>query len=199
MQTAIHNPPNWVDRFNWPEVFGTAQPVVVDLGCGKGNFLLWLAGANPGMNYLGVDRLLIRLRKVDKKIQRAQLKNVRLLRIEASYLVTRLIPDSSICAYFIFFPDPWPKRRHHSRRLINPGFVAELNRSLEPGGEINIATDHEDYFRHIENVMETAGSFEDLPPLTFPEDARTEFETEFLKAGHSVYRMRWRKISAKSG
>ena len=167
------------------------RPLEIDIGCGKGGFLLWAAGTQPATNFLGVERQLIRLRKVDKKILDRQLTNVRLLRVEAGYLVGKLIPAQSVTAYHIFFPDPWPKRRHHSRRLFQPVFIQELHRTLKPEGAVNVATDDLEYFAQIQKVMRESGRFCELAAVPLPVEAQTEFEKIFLAQGKSIGRAKF--------
>ena len=189
--SAIVKPANYLDPLDWGAVFGRVAPVEIDLGCGKGGFLAWAAGQEPAHNFLGVDRLLVRLRKADKKVERAGLTNVRLLRLESSYLVARLIPAASVAVYHIFFPDPWPKRRHVTRRLFNADFLCAVDRTLQPGGVINVATDDASYFELIERVARAAGRFEVAAPLALPAEARTEFEQLFVAQGLPIFRARY--------
>lgn len=191
VQTAIYSPPNWIDPLDWQQVFARPLAIEVDIGCGKGSFLLWAAQRRPGSNFVGVERLLARLRKVDRKIQRLGLANVRLLRIEAGYLVARLIPAESVAVYHIYFPDPWPKRRHRRRRLFTADFVSHLHRTLQPGGVVNIATDCDDYFSEIKKLMSGSGRFVETQPEHLPPEARTDFEREFLAAGREIGRCRF--------
>jgi tRNA (guanine-N7-)-methyltransferase len=191
--TAIWTPSNWMDPMDWQEVFGNEQRIDVDIGCGKGSFLLCSAQTHPGTNFVGVDRLLRRLRKVDKKIRRLGLQNVRLIRIEASYFVRYLVPMATVSAYHIYFPDPWPKRRHHQRRLMSASFLTDLHRTLRNGGAVHCATDHEEYFQWIrEECSRVAGLIETQPEILQAE-TRTDFEREFLTVGKQIYRCRWVK------
>jgi tRNA (guanine-N7-)-methyltransferase len=191
--TAIYVPPNWVEPLDWRGVFGNERRIEVDIGCGKGSFLLWSAQTRRDANFLGVDRLLRRLRKVDRKIQRLGLPNLRLLRVEASYLVGYLVPVASVSAYHIYFPDPWPKRRHHQRRLMSAAFLSSLYRTLCRDGAVNCATDHEEYYRWIQGEFRKADGFMEDQPDIPGEERRTDFEREFLAAGKQVYRCRWVK------
>lgn len=191
MQTAIYRLANWLDPLDWATVFDRPQPVEIDIGCGKGSFLLWAAQARPEHNFVGVERQLVRLRKVDKKIQRLGLLNVKLMRIEASYFVSKLVPSGSVSAYHIYFPDPWPKRRHHSRRLFDATFAGELHRTLTRGGAVNIASDDSDYFARIRAVMGESRLFVAKPPEALPPEARTEFENVFLGQGKLIHRTRF--------
>ena len=188
---AIYAPPNWLDPLDWRQVFQTAGPIEVDVGCGKGGFLLWAAQARRGSNFVGIERRLVRLRKVEKKVQRLGLTNIRLIRIEASYCIGKLVPDDSISVYHIHFPDPWPKRRHQARRLFQPGFVADLHRTLRKDGAVNVTTDDEDYFARIESVMAHGERFAGIAPERLPEEAMTEFERIFCAKGQPIYRGRY--------
>jgi tRNA (guanine-N7-)-methyltransferase len=191
--TAIYKPGNYLEPLDWHAVFGREAPVEIDVGCGKGNFLAWAARARLDHNFLGVDRQLVRLRKVDKKVQRHALSNVRLLRLEFSYLISKLIPDTSVAAYYIFFPDPWPKRRHAAKRLFQEAFVTELHRTLCKTGVVNVATDDAPYFAQITGLMNANVLFRSEAVEILPEEAQTEFEKIFLAKGHSIHRARWRK------
>jgi tRNA (guanine-N7-)-methyltransferase len=163
------------------ESFGNECPVEVDLGCGKGRFLLAHAQDYPDVNVLGIDRMLRRIRKIDRKAVRAGLTNVRLLRMEAYYAVAYLLPEAAISAYYILFPDPWPKRKHHDHRLFNPRFIDALYRTLLPGAPVHVATDHLPYFEEIYGILGAAADrFEEVPAWEPPAHARTDFELLYL-------------------
>jgi tRNA (guanine-N7-)-methyltransferase len=193
LPSSIYVPSNWVARLDWGEVFGNAQPVEVDIGCGKGSFLLWSAQTRATTNIVGVDRLLRRLRKIDRKVQRIGLPNVRLIRVEASYLVGFLVPEASVAAYHVYFPDPWPKRRHHQRRLIGGAFLSDLHRTLCEGGVVNCATDDVEYFQWIQQEFYRIGEYAETEAEVLPEAGRTDFERDFLATGTRFYRCRWVK------
>ena len=116
---------------------------------------------------------------------------VRLLRIEAGYFATKMVPDSSVTAYHIYFPDPWPKRKHARHRLINLAFVGELDRTLGQGGVVHVATDDLDYFAVIKKVFAASGRFEEQSPEHLPVEAQTEFEKIFLAQGKPIGRARY--------
>jgi len=196
--SAIYRPADWLTQFNWVEMFGNDRPVEVEIGCGKGGFLIWSARTFSDRNFLGVERQLDRLRRVDKKTQRAGLTNVRLLRIEAGYLVARLVRPESVAAYHVLFPDPWPKRRHHGRRLFSAAFVEEVSRTLAPAGYVNVATDHDEYEEWIRREMRVSRMFKEVPPVTLPVEARTEFERIFLATEKPIHRSRWQKCTTES-
>jgi tRNA (guanine-N7-)-methyltransferase len=189
--SALYKPADILTPLRWDELFGRSGPVEVEIGCGKGTFLAWAAKARPTSNFLGIDRLLLRLRKADRKLLRLGVTNVRLLRLEASYVVAKLIPTGSVAAYHIYFPDPWPKRRHAAKRLFRPSFVCQLRRTLKPDGEVHFATDSADYLAEVRQVMTARRDFTEAPAAELPEEARTDFEREFLAAGKHIHRCRF--------
>jgi tRNA (guanine-N7-)-methyltransferase len=191
IETALFRPASWIDPIDWKDVFGRSGPIEVEIGAGKGTFLAWAARTRPESNFLGVERRLDRLRKIESKIRRDRLGNVRLLRLEAGYLVSKLFPSDSVDVYHILFPDPWPKRRHAGNRLIQLPFVAELHRTLRSGGVVNLATDSEDYAAQMKRVMGESGKFEETAPEQLPVEARTDFEQEFIADGKPIYRYRY--------
>ncbi len=163
--------------------FDKPAPIEVDVGCGKGRFLLARAKDRPQTNYLGIDRMLRRIRKVDRKAVRAGLTNIRLFRMEAYYAISYLIPPESISGYYILFPDPWPKAKHHRHRLFDERFIEALHRTLLPGAPVHVATDHLPYFKEIQARMRAVdGHFEEIPAWEPAEHEQTDFELLFL--GH---------------
>lgn len=160
----------------------------VDLGAGDGGFLRDRAKRLPDTCFLGVERLLGRARKIARRSWRADLRNVRVARIEVSYAVKWLFPPASVSSITILFPDPWPKRRHHGNRLIQPGFMEDCRRCLRPDGWLAIKTDDEPYFDHVRRVLEVCQGFKpwdvDVAEL-LPE--KTDFERDFEKEGRSFY------------
>lgn len=194
-QAILYTPPSWFERLDWARVFPKAQPIEVDLGCGDGTLLLHWARKFPDRNWLGVERLKGRILKLERKAPRLGIAdNLRGLRIESGYAVEWLFPPASIAAYHIYFPDPWPKKRHHKRRLFQPEFVAALRWTLTTGGYVNLATDHRDYFAQMLEVFGAATGFERVEPLVpaTPEDM-TDFERDFVAEGRPVHRARFRK------
>jgi len=163
-------------------------PLVIDIGGGKGRYLLAAAGKAPHVRFLGIDRLLVRLRKIDRRLHRQGLRNVRLLRIEAAYALRYLIPSATVSRVTIFFPDPWPKRRHHPRRLLGPVFLNDLHRVLRPLARVDIATDHLEYFQVIQETFRRDPRFEAVEPFVTAPDEQTEFELEFLAQGLPIGR-----------
>jgi len=175
------------------EWFPSEQPLELELGCGDGSFLARFAEQHRERNFIGVERLHGRVKKLDKKARRAALTNVALLRFEAAYLVRYLIPADALTAIHVYFPDPWPKERHRVRRLIQPNFIRDAERVLRPGGVIYLRTDDLDYFDQMREVFAGNARYE---PIETPADLlalRTDFETEFNERGiptnHAAYRL----------
>src|SRR5213596_394967 len=152
-----------VERLNPAKIFERDAPLHVDLGCGDGSFLCALAQRMPDKNFLGIERLLNRVRVSARKA--ATLDNVRLLRVESSYAVRYLLPTESVERFYLLFPDPWPKRRHHRRRIVTPDFLGSIHAALEKNGVIYIATDHLDYFRKIRKIAASTPGFESMTSI----------------------------------
>ncbi len=187
-------PTDWAAPLDLPAVFGRVpQQLEVDLGCGKGRFLLARAAAHPETSFLGLDRQTRRLAKVERNAQRAQLANIRLLYAEAAYAVTHLLPPGSVAAYYIFFPDPWPKRRHHRRRLFDAAFLDALNITLLPRGCIHLATDHLDYFEHIRRLLAGDARLLETEAFVTSDEERTNFELIFIQQNKPIGRCSFAK------
>ena len=165
------------------DIFDLSRPVEVDIGCGKGRFLLARAAAHPDVQYLGIERLLLRVRKIDRKAQRGGLGNLRLIRLEAAYTLQYFIPEHAVRRFYLFFPDPWPKRRHHKRRLFDEAFRTLLWSRLAPGGEIQMATDHLDYFDEMQRQLDADNRFEAVPAMERAPEEQTDFELIFRSKG----------------
>ena len=186
-------PKSVTESLNWAEIFPRSAPIEIDLGCGDGAFLTAMAQSHPEHNFLGIERLLGRVSKVCRKVAREDLKNARVLRIDAAYAVEHLIPPESVTAFHLLFPDPWPKRRHHHRRAFTTKFLSCVHRALIAGGLFHVATDHPDYFHQIECLIAATETFvvsteqHDFPPTTF--------EQKFLNRGLSIQRLLLRKAS----
>ena len=176
----IYRPASYIDRLNLSDLFPSQQPLELELGAGDGSFLIAWAKANPQHNFIGIERLLGRIRKIERKANRAGLTNVRLMRIEASYFLEYLLPRHSITALHIYFPDPWPKRKHWKNRLINEAFTETCTRALVPGGTIFLRTDDAHYFAQMQSVFKGFTAVPTPPALS---TTLTDFERTFHKRG----------------
>ena len=193
-------PEDYFRRLTPAELFTTEAPLEVDLGCGNGSFALEMAQQFPERNFLAVERLLGRVRKICKRASETGLKNLRVLRLEARYTVEWLLPHASVSRLHLLFPDPWPKAKHHRRRLVQLDFLHALRKVLVPGGEFLFKTDHEDYFEWAREELALFDHFEFLPwdeqndELSFyPE---TAFEEQWRAEGRAVHQLRMRNPTA---
>src|SRR3982750_4513304 len=153
-----------VDRLprpiDWTELFGNDHPVELEIGIGKGTFLVGQAEARPDVNFFGIEWANKYWRSASDRLRRRGLLNTRTVRAEANYFLTEFVPDTSLSVLHIYFPDPWPKARHHKRRLIQPPFMQLARRTLVRDGRIQIVTDHKEYFEQIDQVVRGAEGFE---------------------------------------
>ena len=173
------------------KIFGRKAPLHVDLGCGDGSFLCAMAQRMPGKNFLGIERLLNRVRTSACKA--AALDNVRLLRIESSYAVRYLLPAESVERFYLLFPDPWPKRRHHARRIVTPELLRSVHAALQKNGSFYVATDDVDYFGKIQEIAESSPGFAvDDVDVDLPQ---SKFGLIFRQQGAHVHWLALRKVS----
>lgn len=189
--------PDIMQRLDFEALFGNAHPVELELGAGDGSFLLHHAAAHPDLNFLGVERLLGRLRKIDRKGRRLGLANLRALRLEASYVLEWMIPKASLAAIHVYFPDPWPKRRHWKRRLVNHRFTTLAARALAPGGRLYVRTDDASYFQQMTEVGNSQAAFSTVqePPSLLA--ITTDFEADFHRQGIPTLHAAWERNLAE--
>lgn len=173
------------------EMFAARHPLEIELGSGDGSFLAQWAAAHPERNFIGVERLLGRLRKLDRKGQKLGLDNLRVMRIEAGYFVEYLLPPGTVAALHVYFPDPWPKRKHHKHRLVNEAFVRAAARALAPGGRVWLRTDDADYQAQMIQVFGAATEFKRIETPTELAGVATDFEREFNARGIATRRAGW--------
>jgi len=181
-----------LDRVRLDELFPRAQPLEVELGSGDGSFLVEYARQHPELNLIGVERLLGRLRKLDRKSRRAGLLNLRGIRIESGYFLRYLLPAHSAQALHLYFPDPWPKRKHRRHRLVNEDFPALAEGALGPDGIVYLRTDDEDYFSQMLAVFAASPRFEAIETPAPLAGVVTDFERGFLARGISTRRAAYR-------
>jgi len=172
---------------DWEELFGSPMPVDVEIGSGKGRFLLELAARHPERGFLGVERAAKYHRMVCERAAKRGLANVRQLRTTAEDLLFRLLRPSSVGNLYVLFPDPWPKKRHHKRRLMKPDVVEAMARVLVPGGRLLVKTDHPDYAEVIGEVLGAAEGLEAIPAgPAFEGLPLTGFETKYVREGRPI-------------
>ncbi len=178
------------ERLNFATLFGNTNPVVIEIGFGMGNATLQIAQEQSELNFLGIEVFLQGFAKLLNWVGGKKLKNIKLIRFDAVEVLEEMIEDNSVAGFHIFFPDPWPKKRHHKRRLIQPPFVELLTKKLKEGGYIYAVTDWQEYG---EQFLEVLG---ENPNLSNPykgyaqkQDWRpvTSFERKGVAQGHQIY------------
>ncbi len=196
--TLLVFPENWLDTCDFKSFFPHPERrLEVDIGSGKGRFLLARSGHFPEVNFLGIERRLMRVNRSGRKCERAGRDNVRLLRMEGGYAIGKLIPPEYVANYYCFFPDPWPKNRHSGHRLFNPAFITALHRTLESNGCLHAATDHPPYYDEICDLLSADGLFKEIQAFQPAEDERSDFDIMFGQ--RSISRCSFRKAEARVG
>jgi len=184
----LYELPSIVQRIELSDLFPKAQPLEVELGSGDGSFLIQYAARHPEHNFIGVERLLGRIRKVARKGQRAELRNLRGVRIESAYFLEYLLPPHSAVALHIYFPDPWPKRKHQRHRIVNERFPVLAEQSLAPSGIVYLRTDDQNYFAQMMEVFSASPLFRAEPTPDELAELRTDFELDFEARGVKTLR-----------
>ncbi|MGH8801071.1 MAG: tRNA (guanosine(46)-N7)-methyltransferase TrmB [Casimicrobiaceae bacterium] len=184
---------------DFARVFGRTAPVVLEIGSGMGETTAAIAAAQPATNFLAVEVHLPGIGALLRRIEAGGLTNLRVMRHDVVDVVATMIGPASLAGVHVFFPDPWPKKRHHKRRLLKPSLVHELALRLVPGGILHVATDWNDYAQEILAALDaeallanTAAGFAERPayrPLT-------RFEVRGLKLGHEVRDLVFRRLRA---
>ena len=177
----------------WSEVFGRSSSVEADLGAGDGVYAEARAKRESDRNFVAVERLLGRATKIAKKAIRNQLTNLKILRLESAYFIKNLCAESSLDAITVRYPDPWPKRRHHTNRLLQKEFFEDAARAVISGGCMKLTTDDRVYFEWAQKEAEKCSAW--VPDLSWTgiDEPTSEFEELFAKEGREVYRKAWRK------
>jgi len=177
-------------------VFGRAAPKVVEIGFGMGGATADIAQARPDTDYLGVEVHGPGVGSLLKLVEERQLGNVRVIQHDAVEVFTHMLAPASLDGVHVFFPDPWHKKRHNKRRLIQPPFVALLASRIKPGGYLHLATDWEDYAIQMLEVLSQEATLENTADGYAPRpDYRplTKFEQRGLRLGHGVWDLVFRK------
>ena len=176
---------------DFAQLFGRDAPVHLEIGFGNGDALASMASAHPENDYLGIEVHRPGVGALLRRLESEGIANVRVISDDASEVLEQRIPDFSLSAVYLFFPDPWHKKRHHKRRLVQAEFVALLARKLKPGGLLHLATDWEEYAQHMLAVLAAAKTFENTAepgPFTPRPEGRTltRFERRGQRLGHDV-------------
>jgi tRNA (guanine-N7-)-methyltransferase len=175
---------------DYPTVFGRTAPAVLEIGCGMGETTAAIAAAQPATDFLGVEVHGPGVGALLNRIDAAQLANLRIIRHDAVEVVRDMIPRDSLAGVHVYFPDPWPKKRHHKRRLLQPPFIRSLAQRIASGGYLHVATDWAEYadavltaLREEPLLANTVDGFAARPSWR----PRTKFETRGERLGHAVF------------
>ncbi len=183
--------------WNFTQLFGRKAPVILEIGFGNGENLLAMAQAHPHQDFIGIEVHRPGVGHLLNQLEAAQLHNVRVICEDAREVLNHQVMDDSLDSVLLYFPDPWPKKRHHKRRLVQPEFVALLARKLKSGGMFRTATDWPDYAEHISALLSASADFTAVtatgaasqPPQRLP----TRFERRGLYLGHRVTELAFRR------
>lgn len=198
-ETIVLRPEELEGRVDFIRIFGRNAPTHIEVGSGKGTFLVHQARARPDVNFLGIEWARKYYRHAVDRIGRWGLTNVRLVRADAVTFLGDFVHEASVACFHIYFPDPWPKKRHHKRRFLQSANLEVLVRCLEPNGEIRIATDHREYFEQIEEVtFAYRTKLEPIPfarPVGAEEDewTGTNYERKYLRDGRPIFTLALRQ------
>lgn len=183
-------------QYDFAAIFGNRNPVQLELGVGKGRFLIQQAEQRPDVNFVGVEWASRYFRLVAERAAKRGLANFRILRDDASHVMRHSIAPQSLHVLHVYFPDPWPKARHLKRRLINELFARQAAQTLVDGGRVCLATDHEDYAQQMEAVFNAAPEFRQVS-RAIGEDAPegvTNWEVKFRQQGRTMHKFEYRRL-----
>ncbi|HEX5339707.1 MAG TPA: tRNA (guanosine(46)-N7)-methyltransferase TrmB [Gammaproteobacteria bacterium] len=179
-------------EFDFPRIFGRDAQRTLEIGFGNGDTLLELAQLHPDRDFIGIEVHRPGIGRLLNALAHAALDNVRVVCVDAVQILDRCVPDASLDAVLLYFPDPWPKKRHHKRRIVQPEFATLVAHKLKPGGSFQLATDWPDYAEHMLEVLSACPDFSNLAGsgayVARPaERPLTRFERRGLKRGHPVH------------
>ena len=182
---------------NWSSLFSNDHPVELEIGSGKGLFLANAATARPDRNFFGIELARKYARRAAERVAKRALTNVRVLPGDALLFMARYVPDASLSALHVYFPDPWWKARHRKRRVFNKPLVLSAERTLIPGSELHVVTDVLEYFGVITDLMAEHPRFTNQPvpephEATHELDYLTNFERKYRIEGRPIYRSLYR-------
>jgi tRNA (guanine-N7-)-methyltransferase len=189
-QLVVNPRETGVVRLDLARLFGNARRVVLEIGSGKGRFLISSATEQPDVNFIGIEKSLHYHRLIRDRVLKRGLTNVRLVNFDAFVVLRDMVPDASLSEIHIYFPDPWPRKREQKRRIIRAEALAEMRRALVPGGSGIYVTDHREYFEVAAPLI--AEYFRAESRIPGPDDPpRTNYEAKYREEGRAIYEVRF--------
>jgi tRNA (guanine-N7-)-methyltransferase len=185
------------EPLDFPAVFGRRAPVVVEIGSGMGETTAAIAAAEPARDYLAIEVHSPGVGSLLKQVEEQQLTNIRVVQHDAVEVLRDMVPPASLDGVHVFFPDPWPKKRHHKRRLLQPAFAELLARAIKPGGYLHVATDWQDYAEQALAVLGAVPGLRNTAEGFAPRPASrplTKFERRGRSLGHGVWDLLFEKV-----
>jgi tRNA (guanine-N7-)-methyltransferase len=192
------SPENLPAPSEWSSIFGTDQPLALEIGCGIGDFIVKTAADHPDRNIIAIDYYNKGCDSTCRRVERHNITNVRVVRVEARQFIVERIPRNSLAEVYINCPDPWPKKRHRKRRLVNRQFVEFLREYLAPGGSFYFATDFDDYGKDVAEMMPGVEGLENmLAPDLYRHELSgyhlSKYMMKFMAEGKRIYFIHYRK------
>lgn len=175
---------------DFPAIFQNDNPVVLEIGSGKGRFLITSAETTPGVNFVGIEKSLHYYRVIARRLEKRKLSNARVINYDAAAVIARMMADRSVDEIHIYFPDPWPRKREQKRRIIRDEVVEQFRRVLTDAGSGIYVTDHAEYFEAALPVLERVFAIERIDPSS---DPRTNYEAKYREEGRPIYEVRFGK------
>ena len=179
-------------RLDLQQLFGNDNPVILEIGCGKGRFLIGTATERPDVNLIGIEKSLHYHRVIRDRVLKRNLRNIRLINHDAFLVLRDMLPKASLSEIHVYFPDPWPRKKEKKRRIIRPEVLEQMKRVLVPGGSGIYVTDHQEYFEEAAPHVEAA--FRSERRIPGPDDPpRTNYEAKYRAEGRPIYEIRFWK------
>lgn len=182
---------------NWPEIFGNDRPLALEIGCGTGHFIVEQARRYPTRNFLAIDIYNKGCLKTCRKLDLEGIENVRIMRVEARWLLANALQLESLAAVYINCPDPWPKKRHRSRRLVNHGFLTAVAHFMRPDADFFFSTDYIDYAQEVSDVLAYHMAFQNSLESNWvhhiPGYPVSKYMQRFIEKGQPVYFIHYRR------
>ena len=182
---------------DWHLLFGNDHPVEIEVGFGKGLFLLTQSQARPDVNFFGIEIERKYTLLTATQLARRQAANVKVACTEARWFLKERVAEASVSALHVYFPDPWWKTRHRKRKLFTRDFAAECARVLAPGGRLHFATDVADYFAETLEMLKEVSALQVLPTPASDGEHLTNFERKYRQEGRAIYRGLYEKLASR--